>query len=226
MLRYSEVQIGGRPISCRRCPQPAVPPPLSAEDARAAVRESAATARGALALVGDDAFAREDWASLVTDAIAAGVTHLRVDGGSSLLAGGTASAALDAGVRHVRFRALDAHSPSGGGSESLAAIRGFVESARSRGIKAVATALVPVCRHNLHDTPATVTELAAAGASQVTLAVADTTLPVGPAAPWLVAAADSGTINRVWVRIEGFPVEAAAGYELHFTEPFELGGGL
>lgn len=232
MLAFAEVPIGGAAIRCRRCPGGEVSPDAPVAAIADGVRRAAGRSGGCVALAGGDLLAREDWTEVLAASLGTGARRLRVDVGPSLSEPGLAARALSHGVRHVRVSVLTVDPDAG---DSLAGIPGcaeavlggvdaFVGAADAMGIRAAAGALVPVCRHNLHDLPATVTALAEAGTAMIELRVTDPSLPAAPTAPWLAAAADSGTVNRAWVMIAGFPADALPGYGLHFTEPFSLGG--
>ncbi|MBE0475958.1 MAG: hypothetical protein IBX62_02540 [Coriobacteriia bacterium] len=229
MLAYAEVPIGGRPAACARCrPCPEEAPFIPAEEVASAIRRDVQARGGSVALVGGDAFEHPAWRDLVSGALVAGARRLRTDAGPALAV--YAEEALCVGVRHVRVRLLAPPSrhdellrAAGAGEATLAGVRAFLDAAERAGVSAVVTAILPVCRHNLHDLPATVTALAETGAASAEAVLDTASVPPGPAAPWLAAAADSGTVNRMWLRLAGVTEGALPGYEMHFEPPFATG---
>jgi hypothetical protein len=232
VLVFEKVAIGsGHGIRCTRChPEGEVPVYRPAADVLDDVRVVVAGWPGGpgpnVSLTGPEPFAHPDLPAIVTGAIEAGVSRLRleVDGGA-FARPGNAEGALGAGVRHVQVTLLGGtegvHDALAGGPGAFdAAISGmmaFGEAVRTVGVDAVATVFVPVCRHNVADLPAAVGAAVGAGASSVLLRVEDGGIDLTAATPWIVAACDTGVVNRVWVEVEGVPFCTLAGYDLHLA---------
>lgn len=135
---------------------------------------------------------------------------------------------LRAGVRHLTIPLLgstpEVHNalagPSASLHETLAGAHAFAETAEQAGLPVHITARVPVCHHNLHDTPAIVTLAAQNDIRHVQLAIDDPDLDVRRSAPWLEAACDSGIVYATWVEVEGIPYGCAPGWELHLSSMY------
>jgi len=93
----------------------------------------------------------------------------------------------------------------------------FGQAVRASGADAIATVLVPVCRHNAADLPAAVGAAVGAGATSVLLRVEDGGIDLKSATPWILAACDTGVVNGVWVEVEGVPFCMLPGYDLHLA---------
>ena len=230
MLVFEPVEIGrGHGIRCTRChPDREVPVYRSAADVLVDVGAVVAVWPGGpgpnVTLTGPEPFSHPDLPAIVTGAIEAGVSRLRleVDGGA-FSRPGNAEGALGAGVRHVQVTLLGGtvgvHDALAGGPGAFdAAVSGmmaFDEAVRTAGVDAIVTVLVPVCRHNVADLSAAVGAAVGAGADAVLLRVEDGGIDLKAATPWIVAACDTGVVNRVWVEVEGVPFCMLPGYDLH-----------
>jgi hypothetical protein len=167
-----------------------------------------------------------DLPAIVSGTIEAGVSRLRleVDGGA-FARPGNAEGALGAGVRHVQVTLLGGtegiHDALAGGpgafDAAIAGMAAFGAAVETAGVDAVATVLVPVCRHNVGDLPAAVGAAVGIGATSVLLRVEDGGIDLAAATPWLLAACDTGVVNRVWVEVEGVPFCMLPGYDLHLA---------
>ena len=91
------------------------------------------------------------------------------------------------------------------------------EAAAALGVRVALRGRIPVCRHNLHDAPATVMRLAELGVSSMVLAC-DPALDVRRSADWVAAACDTGTVNRIWVAVCGMSGPALGDKALHAVD--------
>ncbi|MFA5844458.1 MAG: hypothetical protein WC971_06480 [Coriobacteriia bacterium] len=231
MLHFAEVPIGrAGALHCRRCTTGGGETLRDvsdvAADIAAAVRDWDDGAGPNVSLTGIEPFRHPALADLIAEAVRVGAVRLRLDTDCAALgAPETARATIDAGVRHVRFTLLgstpELHDAlagvPGGFAATMHGVRTFVETAAETETPVHVAARVPVCRHDLHDLPGTVTAAARAGATSVLLVVEDTDLELRSAAPWLGAACDSGIVNGTWVEVEGVPYGLAPGWELHLA---------
>jgi hypothetical protein len=131
-----------------------------------------------------------------------------------------------AGVRQLRWTLL-AGTPGihdalvsrlGALDASVAGVRSFLSIAADQGFDVSVTAVVPVCRHNVHDLPAAVSIAVQAGVNAVRLEFDDGGMDLGSALPWVVAACDTGVVNGVWVEVEGIPFCLIPDYDLHVAD--------
>ncbi len=231
MLEFIEVPLGhGGAVTCGRCGRSEAADYRRAFDITAEVQAACAAWGGKpgpnVALTGPEPFRHPELDTLLASAARAGVKRLRLDtDGAALAHSGNAAAALSAGVRHVRVRLLggspgvhDALASAPGGQErALRGMREFAEAAERAGVRVAVSAHVPACRHNVSDLPAAVTAAVEAGARHVVVDVADPSLDVAAAMPWLAAACDSGTVNSAWVELAGVPYCLAGAYALHLV---------
>jgi MoaA/NifB/PqqE/SkfB family radical SAM enzyme len=233
VLGFVTVSLGaGSPVRCTRChgagPGAGYRP---ASDVVADITKAAqawSTGPGPnVSLGGPEPFGHPELPSLVAGASQAGVARLRLEtDAAALVSPANASGSAAAGVRHLRFRLLGGspgvHDALTGEADALAAtlagVRAFAAAAREQDVAVSITALVPVCRHNVCDLPATVGVALEAGADEVTLVVDDGGLDVPAAVPWITAACDSGIVNGVWVEVEGLPYCLLPGYDLHLAD--------
>ncbi|TLN00761.1 hypothetical protein FDZ71_14135, partial [bacterium] len=224
MLRFVEVSAGdGAPVACRLC----VPaPPATYRPADGLIAEIA-SATPDVSLVGAEPFNHPELPEVVAAAVRAGAERLRVEtAGAALARGDNAAGALAAGVRHVRLVLLGdegAHDSLTGMPGSFAAAAAgaavWTAAAARSGARTFLGVLVPVCPHNAEHLPAAVAAAARLGAREVVLRVARAADPAA-LAPWLVAACDTGAVNRVWVRVEpaaGVAALMPASHALHLT---------
>lgn len=233
MIRFAEVAVGrGGGVRCSRC-YPASEG-VSYRDAAEVLAEVSAVCAlwdeppgPNIAFTGAEPFGHPELPALVASAVEAHCRRvcLETDAvacGSPQNAGGS----LMAGVRHLRWTILGGTpgvhdalvSDPGAIDASVEGVRTFRAVAADRGLDVSVTAVVPVCRHNVHDLPAAVLVAVRAGADAVRLRVEDGGLDLGTAVPWLVAACDTGVVNGVWVEVEGVPFCLMPGYDLHIAD--------
>jgi hypothetical protein len=244
MIDFAAVEVGtGGGVRCMRCPGPGDPTPAvygdtpeviaAIERAVAGWGESAGPGPN-VALTGPDPFGHPELPELVGAAVRAGARRLRLDTDAvALQSQRNAAGSLLAGVRHIRFTVLGGtagvHDALAGApgllDATLAGVGSFVSAAEAERVSACVTALVPVCRHNVHDLPEAVARAVEAGASAVLLRVDDAGLDLGRAVPWVTAACDSGVVNGVWVEVKGLPFCLLPGYDLHSTDAVRARGG-
>ena len=240
MLVFECVAIGsGSGVRCTRChPDTDVPTYRPADEVLSDVRVVTAGWTGGpgpnVTLTGPEPFAHPELPAVVAGAIEAGVSRLRleVDGGA-FQRPGNAEGALGAGVRHVQVTLLGGteglHDALAGGpgafDAATAGMAAFGEAVRVAGVDAIATVLVPVCRHNVKDLPAAVGAAVRAGASSVLLRVEDGGIDLDAAAPWITAACDTGEVNGVWVEVEGVPFCLLPAYDMHLASTIRSNPG-
>lgn len=231
MLRFVDIKLGeAGGTECRRCHSAAPETLRDATDVIADIRDAARswdTSPGPnISLTGAEPFHHPAIAEIVAGAVDVGVKRVRLDSDASALATvDAATAAIDAGVRHLQFTLLGSTAPlhdslcgtAGAFESTLRGVAAFAEAASKASVPVLVSAHVPVCRHNLRDLPTTVTAAARAGACLVRLALADRRLELPLAAPWIGAACDTGIVNSTWVEVEGMPFGPASGWELHLA---------
>jgi hypothetical protein len=182
-----------------------------------------------LAFTGMEPFNHPEIDRITREANRAGAKRLRLE--TSAVALGrpdVAKAALDGGVRHLRFALLgstpEAHDmltgTAGRFDATLRGVEAFAELAADARVTSHISALIPLCRHNLQDVGSTIPAAARAGASAILIAVQDEHLDVASAVPWIEAACDTGVVNTAWVEVEGVPLCAATGWELHLASTY------
>jgi hypothetical protein len=233
MIRFADVAVGTGPsCGCVRCH------PQRAETAYRAtdqiVAEIAAVCAGwdgrpgpNVRLTGAEPFGHPELPALVSAAVAAGCQRLGADtDGVALRSPANAGGALMAGVRHVRFTLLAGTS---GLHDTLAGVPGLLDVtlegirsyrsiAEAEGVAVGVTAVVPVCRHTVHDLPAAAGLAVECGVDAVVLRLEDGGVDLPAAVPWIVAACDTGVVNGVWVEADGVPFCLLPGYDLHVAD--------
>lgn len=232
MLRFVSVSLGtGRPLRCGRCHGSAPEPSYwAAEEIDDLIADAVAAAEAPgpnVELTGPEPFGHPELPAIVASATRHGVARLRLDTDAIALASpANAGGCIAAGVRHIRLTLLGG-SPgihdvllgeAGALEATLAGVRSYLAAAAETGSAVSVTALVPVCRHNVHDLSAAVLAAVEAGADAVTLALDDAGLDLAVAVPWLTAACDTGVVNAVWVEAEGVPFCLVPGYDLHVAD--------
>ena len=100
---------------------------------------------------------------------------------------------------------------------TLEGVRSYRSAAEAEGLAVSVTALVPVCRHNVHELPAAVGLAVDCGADSVLVRL-EGDLDVVGTVPWVTAACDTGVVNGVWVEVEGMPFCLLPGYDLHIAD--------
>jgi len=232
VIRFAEVPLGtGGGVRCSRCHGPAQPAAYRSAAAVVADIEEAVTLAAAsssgVALTGPEPFGHPELPVLVSVAVRAQVRRLGLDtDGVALQSPSNAGGALSAGVRHLTFALLGGtpgiHDALLGGPGSfdaaLAGVRTYRRVAGEEGVAVSIVAVVPACRHNLHDLPAAVGAAVDAGADSVLVRLEDAGADLAPALPWLTAACDTGVVNGVWVEVEGVPFCLLPGYDLHVSD--------
>lgn len=233
MIRFAEVSLGiGGGVRCSRChgaPEPAAY--RRAEEVSADVATVCSVWNEApgpnIALTGAEPFGHPELPGIVTAAIGAGCRRLCLETDAiALRSTANAGGSLMAGVRHLRWPILggtpgvhDALAGTPGAFEaSVAGIRSFRAIAAEEGLDVSITALVPVCRHNVHDLPAVAGAASEAGADRVVLRIEDGGLDLPGSIPWIVAACDTGVVNGVWVEVDGVPFCLIESYDLHLAD--------
>jgi hypothetical protein len=226
VITFAEVSLGaGGDVRCSRCQGAAQP--TAYRGAAAVVADIEATAARDLALTGPEPFGHPELHALVSAAVRAGVRRLRLDTDAvALQSPSNAGGVLSAGVRHITFTLLGGtpgvHDALRGGPGSfdaaLAGVRTYRRVADEEGVAVSIVAVVPACRHNLHDLPAAVGAAVDAGADSVLVRFEDAGADLAPALPWFTAACDTGVVNGVWVEVEGVPFCLLPGYDLHVSD--------
>jgi hypothetical protein len=232
VLGFVSVLLGsGRPPRCARChgEAPAVSY-LPATEIDGMISEAARAGEGLgrnVEFTGPEPFGHPELPALVASAKRHGVERVRLDTDAVALASAAnAGGSIAAGVRHVRFTVLGGsaglHDALVGGpgalDATLAGVRSYISAATELDEAVSVTAIVPVCRHNVHDLTLAVLAAVEAGADSVTLLLDDGGLDLAVAVPWITAACDTGVVNAAWVEVEGAPFCLLPGYELHVAD--------
>ncbi len=216
MLKFQTVRVGsGGPIPCVRCGGSAEPVShIPAAEVIERIREAAAHQDPTgfnLILGGTDVFGHRELPALVNAAVREGVARLAVEtDGGALAVGGNAGGALHAGVRHVRVTVVDLDRAASG-------VTAWIEAAAGVEAHVVATAVIPVCVHNVATLSQSVAALAGAGVAGITLDATDVA-PSAAVSAHIVAACDTGTVNGVWVDVSGAEGLLPASHLLHRLE--------
>jgi hypothetical protein len=180
-----------------------------------------------VALTGAEPFGHPELPVLVSAAREAGCRRVCLDtDAAALRTTQNSGGSLMAGVRHLRWALLggtpgvhDALLGTPGAlGASVEGIRSFLSIAVAEDVPVSVSAVVPVCRHNVHDLPAAAGIAVDAGVGRVLLRVEDGGMDLASALPWIVAACDTGVVNGVWVEVEGIPFCLLEGYDLHLTD--------
>lgn len=222
MLGFVAIGMGGEDVSCRKCmPCPAQAAYRPYEEVLSEVRSAFSSWRGPsgpnLALQGAPlGFPRLN--ELLEEAVRAGASRLRLEGEMALLADeGVCESVVASGVRHVRARVLagaEEHDVLAGRPGGFARVRrgltAFQAAARQSAVDVLVTVEVPVCVHNLRETPAAVAVSADAGARAVVLSLSPSAAALGDAAAWVGAACDTGAMSATWVAVLGIGEEVLA----------------
>ena len=215
MIRFGSAEVGdGVALGCARCAMPRTPSYHSVADVARALTELAAGWSGTpgpnVVLGGPEPFAHPQLPALVASAIDAGFERIALEtDGAALSVTENAEGVLRAGVRHIRLRVVA--TDEWRAAEFLprpavvsAARRGvtaFRSAAERAAVRAVVTAVVPVCTHTVDSLPSTIADLASWDVDAVRLEAAG---PLPPDAAGLIAAAcDTGMVNRLWVETDG-----------------------
>lgn len=240
MIHFAEVAVGeGDGIRCSRChPESAVASYRDVDSVRAEVSAVCGlwdTPPGPnIAFTGAEPFGHPSLPSIIASAVEAGCVRVLLDTDAVACASPqNAAGSLMAGVRHLRWTVLGG-TPGvhdalvlrpGALDASAAGVRSFRSIAKDQDIDISVTAVIPVCRHNVHDLPAAVSVALGVEADAVQLRVEDGGLDLGSAIPWLVAACDTGVVNGVWVEVEGVPFCLLPGYDLHLADALRVRPG-
>ena len=234
MLKFVDIVLGqsGSP-RCTRCHSVGAETLRDAqgilENMRQAVNAGAGSSGVNFSFTGAEPFHHPALFELLDAAAAAGASRMRlVSDAHALVDPETAERALRSGVRHLEFALLGSTAElhdsltgrRGSFEDTLAGAESFINVALKGTTRVHVTARVPVCRHNLHDTPEIVTLAAKTGASAVLLTIDDVDLDLRQAGPWLEAACDTGVVYRTWVEVEGVPYGCASGWELHLASMY------
>lgn len=235
MIGFVDIALGGQgePV-CRRC---GAGQPGAAEPAVAALTEHVDRARvaypGAGILFSEvDADALHELERLVEHAVVSGVIRVGVRmRGHRRVGPELVERLLRKGVRVVETVVLgscaEAHDALAGTPGSFDAAVSLITSVREAadvlGVRAAVRGRVRVCRHTMHDLPATVVRLAELRVSSIVLEC-HPSLDPRRSADWIGAACDTGTVNRVWVAVSGMPAEALADKALHAHDVIDVAG--
>lgn len=233
MIRFADIAVGaGGEVRCSRCHgEPRMASYRAADELAAEIEDVCAAWRGLpgpnVALTGAEPFGHPELPALVSAAREAGCRRVCLDTDAvALRTTQNAGGSLMAGVRHLRWTLLggtpgvhDALLDTPGALDaSVEGIRSFVSIAVAEDVPVSISAVVPVCRHNVHDLPAAAGLAVEAGAGRVLLRVDDGGMDLASALPWIVAACDTGVVNGVWVETEGIPFCLLPGYDLHLSD--------
>lgn len=233
MIAFVEIPVGsGGGVRCVRCHgEPGAALYTPAGDVAAEIARAITAWRGRpgpnVALTGPDPFGHADLPGLVSAAVRGGAERLRVDTDAAALRSPVnAVGAVSAGVRNLMVTLLagapglhDALAGQPGALDaSIEGMAAFRSAAEAEGLPVCVTAVIPACRHNIHDLPATVGLALGAGVDRVMVRVEDGSVDLSGARAWLTAACDTGMINGTWVEVEGVPFCLLSGWGLHLAD--------
>lgn len=232
MLVFCDIPFGsGEEVSCRRCSSGDSRPHATIAELTGRIDSAlGATPDAGVLLSGVDVLGHIELSDLVRNAARAGASRIAVRSSGGVFAEPAAAQELvRSGVRVVEVTFLGSNAQA---HDALAATPGAFDTAAAAvaHVRAAADALdvrvairgrVRVCRHNLADLPATVMRLAEMGVASISLAC-DPTLDPRRAVDWVLAACDTGTVNRVWVAVSGMDEGALGDRSLHATDPMTI----
>lgn len=215
MLEFARIAVGaGSPCGCSSCgPSPEssyFPAEMVREAVQASVDAWSVVPGPNVLLTGPEPFDHPELPTLVTACVEAGAERVGIEtDGAALSLPANATGAISAGVRHLFVRtpaAPDESFPSASGRanrsrDARTGVAAFLHAAEAAGVTVVATAVVPVCRHNLHALTETVLRAASAGMHGVRL-LGGSDLPA-TAGALIAAACDTGMVNGIWVETDG-----------------------
>ena len=231
MLTFADIVLGeyGSP-RCTRCHRGQTGTLRDTPDILTAIREATSGWSGGpgpnLSFAGAEPFHHHAIFEMLDAAVEAGASRVRLEtDAQALVDPGTAMRTLRSGVRHLTVPLLgstarlhDGLTGSRGSFDNgIAGIKCFTDVVSQESLRTHMTVRVPVCRHNLQDTPQIVTLASKSGANAVNLCIDDADLDLREAGPWLGAACDTGVVYTTWVAVEGVPYGCASGWELHLA---------
>lgn len=233
MLEFARVSLGeGGAARCTRC-HPQAPPDRhrpASEIAEEVAGVAAAWTGGPgpnVELGGAEPFGHPELPGVVAECVRAGVERLRLHtDASDLPLGGNAPGVIAAGVCALRVTLLGGspgmHDALAGCPGALDAtvtgVKAFVAAAAAQGAAVDVLADVPVCRHNARDLPTAVSLAAESGARTVRLRLEDGGMDLKGSLGWILAACDTGVVNRSWVEVQGLPLCLAGEHGLHVAD--------
>jgi len=215
VIRFGSTDVGdGVPLGCARCAMPNTPSYHSVADVTRALAELSGGWSGApgpnVVLGGPEPFAHPHLPALVTAAVGAGFERIALEtDGAALSVTDNAEGVLRAGVRHIRLRVVTTDERRAAEllprpavvSAARRGVTAYRAAAERAAVRAIVTAVVPVCTHTVDSIPSTVADLASWGVDAVRLETAGA-LP-SEAAGLIAAACDTGMVNRLWVETDG-----------------------
>lgn len=231
MLKFANIVLGesGAPrcIRCHRAePETLRDAPRILDEIHEAVSAWPGGPGPNLSFTGVEPFHHPALFELLEASVAAGASRVRLESNAHAFTNvETVERALHSGVRHLTVplfgSTAELHdsltSTRGSFEATVAGVKSLIDAALRNTIREHVTVRVPVCRHNLRDTPEIVTLAAKIGADAVLLTIDDADLDLRQAAPWLEAACDSGIVYATWVEVVGVPYGCASGWELHLA---------
>jgi hypothetical protein len=239
VLRSVSVSIGtGDARRCSRCHSPQ---PTSYRESSVILEEIANAIADwpdgpgpGVILIGAEPFGHRELPGIVTGAVGAGVVRLALEtDGIALAMGENAAGVLHAGVRHARLRLHDGAVGAdeiGGQGAASAAVRAGVEAFRtaaaSSGIPVAVTAVIELCPHSASSLPTAVAFASELGACAVTLEATIAVRPYSAVLAWTLAACDTGTVNGVWVEVQGIPPCLMGEHAMHCVSLVDQDAGV
>lgn len=232
MLVFCDIPVGDAgEVCCCRCRGGDAPPHTSIAELSEQIDSALRTVPDAgVLLSGVDSLDHGELGDLVKHAARAGASRIALrTSGRALADAATARQLVRSGVRVVEVtflgsnaQAHDALATTPGAFDTAAAGIAHVRAAADAlGIRVAVRGRVRVCRHNLQDLPATVMRLAEMGVASISLAC-DPTLDHRRSVDWVLAACDTGTVNRVWVSVSGVGDGVLGDRSLHATDPITI----
>jgi hypothetical protein len=227
MLAFRQVSMAaGAEATCQRCAAPVAHAATDAAGMDSRLQDALRVETDGLFFTETGSLDLDGLVRLVGEAARSGVSRIALrTSGRPLADVNAAQALVKSGVRVLEVVFLG---PGPEQHDSLAGVPGgfdaaadsvalLTEAAAALGVRVALRGRIPVCRHNLHDAPATVMRLAELGVSSMVLAC-DPALDVRRSAEWVAAACDTGTVNRVWVAVSGMPEPALGDKALHAVD--------
>ena len=239
VIEFAEISVGSGGIA--RCVACGAPEPRVLRASAQIVAEIDARTLGwntgpgpNFAFVGTEPFAHPELPALVAAAVAAGAQRIRLRTDAGALAiPGNAAGVIHAGVRQVEVVLLggDAsiHDALAGRAglfdAALEGLRAFSSAALAVDAHVAVCAFIPVCAHNLTQLPAAVSACASAGAVSAVLSMPAALSGSSAAREWIGAALDTGTVNGVWVSVQGVAADTLPRSPLYARSPTSTLGG-
>lgn len=234
MLRSADIPLDpGDAGACHHCRPRAIPVRGKTPHPLADVEEGIARALAedpgcGIILTGSEPLAHPDLSRILKAAVRMGAGRIGVRSpGEPLADPSTTESLVTGGVRLFELPVFgscaESHDPlirvRGSFDGVISGIEEVRAAAQRRDLAVAVRGRVPVCGHTVRDLPSIVTRLAEAAVTEVVIEGAQG-FGDRRMLDWIIAACDTGTVNRVWVSVTRVAPELLGDRALHATDPF------